>query len=117
MAVPQFLTVIEASRVLRIGRTVAYAETRRFRETDGREGIPCVEIGGQVRVPTAELERLAGCPIDETSIAAPVTPTDSAAVAGTTATEPTIGTTTTRPTRQTRTNRRTSQAPTLPFAS
>lgn len=74
MAVPEFLTVIEASRVLRIGRTVAYAETQRFRETDGREGIPCIAVGGQIRVPTAELERLAGRPINEASIAASTVP-------------------------------------------
>ena len=77
MAVPEFLTVIEAGRVLRVGRTVAYAETKRYRDTNGAEGIPCVEIGGQVRVPTAKLEALAGRPIDEASIAprpAKVTP-------------------------------------------
>ena len=113
MAVPQFLTVIEAGRVLRVGRTVAYAETRRFRESDGREGIPCVEVGGQIRVPTAELERLAGRPIDETSLQprsrrpdpAPSTPPAPRAVGNSSATS----------SRRLRPAPR-SSAPTLPFA-
>ena len=36
-----FLRVEEAARVLRISRTSAYALTRRFLETGGREGSGC----------------------------------------------------------------------------
>jgi len=42
---PDFLTVEEAARILRIGRTAAYEQTRRFEETDGREGIPIIRVG------------------------------------------------------------------------
>jgi excisionase family DNA binding protein len=51
-----FLRVEEAARVLRISRTSAYALTRRFLETDGREGLPVVRVGRSVRVPAAALE-------------------------------------------------------------
>jgi hypothetical protein len=55
----RFLRVIEAARFLRISRTSAYALTRRFLETDGREGLPAVRIGRSVRVPVAALEHMA----------------------------------------------------------
>jgi len=54
-----FLRVEEAARVLRISRTSAYALTRRFLDTDGREGLPAVRIGRSVRVPAAVLEQMA----------------------------------------------------------
>jgi excisionase family DNA binding protein len=54
-----FLRVEEAARVLRISRTSAYALTRRFLDTGGREGLPAVRIGRSVRVPAAALELLA----------------------------------------------------------
>ena len=54
-----FLRVEEAARVLRISRTSAYALTRRFLETDGREGLPAVRVGRSVRVPAAALEQMA----------------------------------------------------------
>jgi Helix-turn-helix domain len=55
--VPDLLTLEEAARVLRIGRTAAYAQARVARETDGRAGIPNIAIGGQYRVPRGALER------------------------------------------------------------
>jgi excisionase family DNA binding protein len=58
-----FLTVEEAARVLRIGRTAAYALARAWRETNGREGLPVVEFGRLLRVPRAALEELSGAPI------------------------------------------------------
>lgn len=54
-----FLRVEEAARVLRISRTSAYALTRRFLDTGGREGLPAVRIGRSVRVPAAALELMA----------------------------------------------------------
>jgi excisionase family DNA binding protein len=54
-----FLRVEEAARVLRISRTSAYALTRRFLDTDGREGLAAVRVGRSVRVPVAALEQMA----------------------------------------------------------
>lgn len=43
---PDLLTVEEAARFLRIGRTLAFQEAARFRATAGREGIPkCASAG------------------------------------------------------------------------
>jgi hypothetical protein len=61
--VPDCLTVEEAARVLRIGRTAAYAQTRLWRETGGRAGIPYLAFGSSFRVPTAALEVMLGRPI------------------------------------------------------
>lgn len=54
----EFLTVEEAAALLRIGRTSAYALAREWRETGGRRGLPVVELGRQLRVPRAALEKL-----------------------------------------------------------
>lgn len=59
--IPNFLTVEEAARILRIGRT--YEQTRRYEETDGREGIPVIRVGRLMRVPRAALERWNGGPL------------------------------------------------------
>lgn len=55
---PDFLTVEEAARVLRIGRTAAYALARTWRDTNGRDGLPVVTFGRVLRVPRAALERM-----------------------------------------------------------
>jgi hypothetical protein len=60
---PDFFTVEEAARVLRIARTAAYALASRWRDTDGRQGLPVVPVGRLLRVPRAALEQLAGGPI------------------------------------------------------
>lgn len=57
---PDFLTVVEAARLLRIGRTSAYVLAQRWLCTDGREGLPVVRVGRQLRVPRRALEGLAG---------------------------------------------------------
>jgi hypothetical protein len=57
---PDFLTVEEAARVLRIARTSAYQLAKRWCFTDGREGLPVVRVGRLLRVPRHGLERLAG---------------------------------------------------------
>jgi len=61
-AVPEFLTVEEAARVMRIGRTKAYALTRQWRATGGKTGMPVVDIG-VLRVPRRQLEKLLGVEI------------------------------------------------------
>jgi hypothetical protein len=61
---PEFLTVEEAAEVLRIGRTAAYLLTRRWRESEGREGLPVKRRGRLLRVPRAALERMAESPED-----------------------------------------------------
>jgi excisionase family DNA binding protein len=52
---PQTLTVEEAARILRIGRTAAYALAREWRATNGRSGLPVLELGRTLRVPRAAL--------------------------------------------------------------
>lgn len=42
---PEFLTVEEAAAVLRIGRTAAYQLTRRWRASNGTEGLPVRKLG------------------------------------------------------------------------
>lgn len=56
---PDFLTVVEAARLLRIGRTSPYVLAQRWLYTDGREGLPVVRVGRQLRVPRRALEGLA----------------------------------------------------------
>ena len=58
--IPALLTVEEAGRLLRIGRTKAYAMAREWRETEGRSGLPVVDLGHVLRVPRRALEDLIG---------------------------------------------------------
>jgi hypothetical protein len=55
---PEVLTVEEAAGILRISRNSAYILARRWRDTDGREGLPVIELGRNLRVPRAGLNRL-----------------------------------------------------------
>jgi hypothetical protein len=48
--IPDFLTVEEAARLLRIGRTSAYLLAQQWCHTDGREGLPVVRLGRLLRV-------------------------------------------------------------------
>jgi hypothetical protein len=52
---PLMLSVEQARAVLGIGRSLAYAEVRRYLATGGRAGIPAVRIGSTIRVPRAGL--------------------------------------------------------------
>jgi hypothetical protein len=61
----EVLTVDEAAAVLRISRNAAYAAARQWRTTDGKVGLPCIEIGRTLRVPRVELDRLLGYTSDE----------------------------------------------------
>lgn len=55
---PAVLTVEEAARFLRIGRSAAYELARRFLASEGREGLPVVRLGRCLRVPREALVRL-----------------------------------------------------------
>jgi hypothetical protein len=76
VAGPDFLTVEEAARVLRIGRTAAYLAAKRYRDTDGAEGLPVVAVRGSLRVPRRRLEAMAGGPIDIENPLQPATSAD-----------------------------------------
>ncbi|MGH8973679.1 MAG: helix-turn-helix domain-containing protein [Acidimicrobiia bacterium] len=58
--IPPFLTVEEASRLLKIGRTKAYLLTKEWRATGGRSGLPVVDLGDVLRVPGPAIERMLG---------------------------------------------------------
>lgn len=58
--IPPFLTVEEASRLLKIGRTKAYDLTKEWRATGGRSGLPVVDLGDVLRVPGPVIEKMLG---------------------------------------------------------
>jgi hypothetical protein len=58
--IPPFLTVEEAGRLLKIGRTNAYDLTREWRATGGRSGLPVVDLGDVLRVPGPAIEQMLG---------------------------------------------------------
>jgi hypothetical protein len=59
------LTVEEAGVLLRIGRTKAYAMAREWRETDGRSGLPVIDLGHVLRVPRRALEEMIGAELTD----------------------------------------------------
>lgn len=71
-AAPALYTVEEAAKLLRIGRTKAYALTMEWRATSGASGMPVVDFGHVLRVPRAALEKLLG--VDLTTAAEPPAP-------------------------------------------
>ena len=56
---PPFLRIEQAQELTQLGRSQIYEMTRRWRETGGKEGIPVVQFGRCLRIPTAGLRRLA----------------------------------------------------------
>lgn len=62
-APPDLLTLEEAARVLRVGRSTAYREANAFEASGGTTGIPVVRYGKQFRVPRCRLEEQLGGPI------------------------------------------------------
>jgi excisionase family DNA binding protein len=60
VAVPDLLTVMEAAGVLRVGRTTAYDLVGKYFATDGADGMPCLRVGGQLRVPRVLFEEWLG---------------------------------------------------------
>ena len=55
---PAMLTVEEAARVLRIGRSLAYQLATRYLDSGGTDGLPVLRIGGVLRVPAFALREL-----------------------------------------------------------
>jgi hypothetical protein len=55
---PFLLTVEEAARVLRVGRSLAYDQTTLYFKSGGTQGIPVIRLGGVLRVPKAALHEL-----------------------------------------------------------
>jgi hypothetical protein len=53
---PELLTIAEAAQFLRISRTTAYAEAKRYERTG--EGLPVIRVGHSLRAPKAALQRL-----------------------------------------------------------
>jgi hypothetical protein len=53
------LTIDEAARVLRIGRSLAYQLANEYLATIGESGMPVIRIGGCLRVPRWALLELA----------------------------------------------------------
>ena len=76
-APPDFLTLEEAARIARIGRTTAYDIAREFEATAGASGLPVVRFGKQLRIPRYRLEEWLGGPItwpildDDAPVASP----------------------------------------------
>ena len=60
---PDFLTIEEAARIARIGRSTAYDIAREYEITAGARGMPVVRFGKQLRVPRYRLEDWLGGPI------------------------------------------------------
>ena len=62
---PPFLRIEQAQELTQLGRSQIYELTRLWRTTGGTQGIPVVEFGRCLRIPTAALLRLAGIdPVD-----------------------------------------------------
>ena len=55
---PAILTVEEAARVLRIGRSLAYQLATRYLDSGGTDGLPVLRLGGVLRVPGFALREL-----------------------------------------------------------
>jgi hypothetical protein len=62
---PSMLTVVEAAKLLRIGRTKAYVLAHEWLDTGGKSGLPCIDFGDVLRVPRVQLELLVGGPLDD----------------------------------------------------
>jgi excisionase family DNA binding protein len=52
------LTVEEAAKVLRIGRSLAYQLTGEYLASGGIRGLPCIRVGGCLRIPRWALMEL-----------------------------------------------------------
>ena len=57
---PLMLTVDEAAKVLRVGRTTAYKLVEEWRATAGRSGLPAVKLGRRLLVRRIDLADIVG---------------------------------------------------------
>ena len=85
---PTLYTVEEAARLLRVGRTKAYAMTREWRATGGRSGLPVVDFSNVLRVPRAALEQMLGVSVGDAPAPAPPSERELAPSADPPAAEP-----------------------------
>ncbi len=60
VSVPDLLKVMEAAGVLRVGRTTAYDLVGKYFDAGGAHGMPCLRVGGQLRVPRLLFEEWLG---------------------------------------------------------
>lgn len=61
--VPDFFTLPEVGRILRIGRNSAYKAATEYEKTGGASGLPFVKFGKLKRVSSVVVEKLKGGPI------------------------------------------------------
>lgn len=73
-------TVEEAARLLRIGRTTAYALAKEWRMTNGRSGLPVLELGRVLRVPRRALEGMLDLGTDAATSSRPRAPAEPQAL-------------------------------------
>lgn len=64
---PPFLRVEQAQELTQLGRSQLYEQTRLWRDSGGKEGIPVVQFGRCLRIPTAALLRMALIELDSTA--------------------------------------------------
>ncbi len=69
---PDVGTVEEAAAVLRLSRSVAYEEARRYLETG--DGLPVLRFGRSLRVPKHRIAKLLGAPQPELATTEAPTP-------------------------------------------
>lgn len=62
--VPELLTIDETARVMGVSKNTVYADARRYRATNGEEGLEVVDACGQMRVPRRRLEEKLKITID-----------------------------------------------------
>lgn len=63
---PPFLRVEQAQELTQLGRSQLYEQTRLWRDSGGKEGIPVVQFGRCLRIPTTALLRMALIELDDT---------------------------------------------------
>ncbi len=74
-AAPDFLTLKEAAKVIRLRRTASYQLAARSTGLDDVV-LPIVRFGKQIRVPRVRLEQLLGGPLTWPPVEVDETPTD-----------------------------------------